>query len=267
MTIRTNKSSKSEIEILINSKPAPYANTTRYALARLLERFQMHLRVRANITLSVPTSAGYGTSAAGTAASCLALADSAQLPVTENELGQITHVAEVVNGTGLGTASAVFVGGFPLVTEPGAPGIGSVDRIRFPPGHSIICAYLGPMPTSETLARNDISAHVNPPAQRAMKAIRARPELSNFLNEARRFSEESGFQTVEVKRVLEIMIRNGAVGAAQNMIGYAVHGVAEDKRARRIAIAVRKAFPSAKVFVTKLDEAGVRLEERLKAKH
>jgi pantoate kinase len=100
-----------------------------------------------------------------------------------------------------------------------------------------------------------------------MKAIRARPELINFLTQARRFSEESGFQTAEVKHVMEIMVQNGASGAAQNMIGQAVHGVAEEQKARRIASSIRRAIPSAKVFVTKLDNAGARLEEKLKAKH
>jgi pantoate kinase len=99
-----------------------------------------------------------------------------------------------------------------------------------------------------------------------MKAIRARPELINFLTQARKFSEESGFQTADVKRVMEIMVQNGASGAAQNMIGQAVHGVAKEQEARRIATFVRKAFPSAKVFVTKLNDAGVHLEEKLKAK-
>ena len=64
-------------------------------------------------------------------------------------MGRITHIAEVVNKTGLGTASAMLTGGFVLVTEPGAPGIGSVDRLLFPEDHVVLCAYLGPISTRE----------------------------------------------------------------------------------------------------------------------
>ena len=259
MRVITRKSTKRRVKIRINSKPAPYASTTQYALTKLLERFRLTLEVRVGILTDVPISAGFGTSAAGTAASCLALADAAQLPVTMNELGQVTHLAEIVNGTGLGTASAVFVGGFPLVTEPGGPGIGCVDRLSFPRAHSIICAYIGPLSTRDTLAMAGIAARVNGPARRAMKAIRARPELVNFLMQARKFSEESGFQTAEVKHVMDIMVQNGASGAAQNMIGQAVHGVADDRIVSRIIRRLRNDRPSSLIFVTKLDDKGVSL--------
>lgn len=256
----TRKSSKNHLEIRINAKPAPEARTTRWALTELLKKFGEIQEVRANITASVPISAGYGTSAAGTAASCLALADALQLPISLSDLGRITHIAEVINGTGLGTASAVFVGGFDLVTQPGAPSIGFVDRLLFPRAHSIICAYLGPMPTREMLSQADIRKRVNLPAQRAMKAIREKPELKNFLIEANRFSKQTGFQTPEIRRLIDTMISSGAIGAAQNMIGKAVHGVAANRRAHIVANTVRKAFPSATVFITQLDNASVRLE-------
>jgi hypothetical protein len=61
------------------------------------------------------------------------------------------------------------------------------------------------------------------------------------------------------------MVSAGAVGAAQNMIGEAVHGIADDSRVAKIVKAVRKAFPDAKVFASPVDEQGVRpLEARAK---
>jgi hypothetical protein len=55
------------------------------------------------------------------------------------------------------------------------------------------------------------------------------------------------------------MLSSGAIGAAQNMIGEAVHGAANDRKARRIVSAVKKAFPAAKVFAVPVDNQGVRL--------
>jgi len=223
--------------------------------------------VRADLSVSVPIGAGYGTSAAGTAASSLALAHAAQLPITLNELGKLTHVAEVVNGTGLGTASALFVGGFVLVTEPGAPGIGRVDRLLFPKGHSILCVYLGSIPTQDTLRQVDIASKVNPAARRAMASIRRKPDLSTFLTEARNFSREVGFQTPEITRIMETAISAGAVGAAQNMIGKAVHTVAETSKISRIARVLRSTTANAFVFSSHLANTGVRLVEERNPKH
>lgn len=265
--VSARKSSRTRIMIRINSKPAPEANTTRWALEHLIKSEKITLDVDVNLKVSVPIAAGYGTSAAGTAASCLALAETAELPVTFNGLGKITHIAEVVNRTGLGTAAAMFVGGFVLVTEPGAPGIGSIDRLIFPDDHAIVCAYLGPMQTREVLSQMDLAGRVNPPAQRAMMEIRKNPHLATFLNESRRFSEEIGFQSPDVARLIDTMTSAGAVGAAQNMIGDAVHGVVENKNARRVLRLVRERFPKAVVFVSQLDERGVRLIARRKPKH
>jgi pantoate kinase len=265
--VHTQKSDNTRIEITINSKPAPEARTTRWAMERLLERIGTRLDVRVDIQVRVPIGAGYGSSASGTAATCLALADAIQLPVTYNELGRITHMAEVVNRTGLGTAAAVFLGGFVLVTEPGAPGIGFVDRLLFPRDHSVLCAFLEPLPTREVLSQADLASRVNPSAKRAMEKIRQKPELRTFLAESRKFGEEIGFGSSEITSLIDTMIAAGAIGAAQNMIGKAVHGVVDNAKALRVFRVVKKKFPTAKVFVSQLDETGVRLTTPRKPKH
>lgn len=259
--VSIKRSSKTRISIWINSKPAPEANTTLWAIERLMHANMTVLDVKVNLRVDVPIGAGYGTSAAGTAASCLALADAAQLPVTFNEIGKLTHVADVINRTGLGTASAILVGGFVLVTKPGAPGIGEVDRLPFPKEHSIICVYLDALPTKNVLSQLDIENRVNSAGRMALEAIIRNPCLTTFLSEARRFARKSGFQTEETTRIMEIMIANGAVGAAQNMLGKAVHGVVENHSIHRVTGHVKKEFRTAKIFVSALDDRGVRLVE------
>jgi pantoate kinase len=209
------------------------------------------------IKVKVPIAAGFGTSAAGTLATCLALSDAADLPTTLNELGRITHVAEVLNQTGLGTASALLCGGFVLVSEPGAPGIGLIDRLPFPPDHSIVCAYLGAIPTREALAKG-LQPGRDQAARATIDAIRKTPTLSAFLAESRKFGEQAGFETPKITRLISMMMTAGATGAAQNMIGEAVHAVAENSRTEKIVRKVRRAFPLAKVFASPIDNQGVR---------
>jgi pantoate kinase len=265
--VSVKNSDRNQIEIHIHSRPDLEGQTTRWGLERVLEKSTTKLNVRADIKVDVPIGAGYGSSAAGTAAACLALADAAGISTTYNELGRITHVAEVVNRTGLGTAAAVFVGGFVLVTEPGAPGVGAVDRLLFPKDHSIICAFLEPLPTRDALARMDLASKVNPSAQRAMKKILETSDLRTFLSESRRFGQEIGLESPEVTRLIDTMISGGAVGAAQNMVGIAAHGVVENAKAVRVVRLLKKRFSSAVVFASCLDETGVRLMTTRKPKH
>ena len=253
------KSAEARIKIKINSGPAPEAHTTRSAIEQLLKMHGMTLDVGIDLKVASPIAAGFGTSAAGTLASCLAVSDAADIPVTLNELGRITHVAEVVNQTGLGTAAALLTGGFVLVTEPGAPGLGLVDRLFFPRNHSIICAHIGPILTRETLAKGGLAARVNASAKRTMDAIRQNPTIFTFLTESRKFGQEAGFETANVTRLISTMTSSGAVGAAQNMIGEAVHGIANDRKVGKIVTALKKAFPTAKVFAAPIDNQGVRL--------
>ena len=253
------KSAETKIKVKINSKPAPEAHTTRSAIEQLLKTQGITLEIAIDLKVACPIGAGFGTSAAGTLASCLAVSDAADIPVTMNELGRITHVAEVVNRTGLGTAAALLAGGFALVTEPGAPGIGFVDRLLFPKNHSIICAYTGPISTRETLGTADVAERLNAPAKRAMDAIRQNPSLSTFMAETRQFGQEAGFETPIVTSLISTMISSGAIGATQNMIGEAVHGVANNRKVARIVKSVKKAFPAARVFATPIDNQGVRL--------
>lgn len=258
VTVRKSKGTR--IVIRINSQPAPDAHTTRSAIEQLINPRGIAVDVLAEINVRVPIAAGFGTSAAGTLATCLALSDAADLPMTLNELGRITHIAEVVNQTGLGTASALLCGGFVLVSEPGPPGIGLIDRLPFPPDHSIVCAYLGAIQTREALAKRVEEGGANQAAARAaIDAIRRTPTLLAFLTEARKFGKQAGFETPKITRLISTLMAAGAIGAAQNMIGEAVHAVADNSKTEKIVRAVRRAFPLAKVFTSRVDNQGVRL--------
>lgn len=100
---------------------------------------------------------------------------------------------------------------------------------------------------------------MNGAAREVIAAIRKKPELLTFMTEARRFSEAVGFQTPNVSRLIEAMISGGAIGATQNMLGEAVHGVVADEKTVRVMAKLRSAFPAATVFASPLDTSGVRL--------
>ena len=51
----------------------------------------------------------------------------------------------------------------------------------------------------------------------------------------------------------------GAVGAAQNMIGEAVHAVVHEKYALKVAEAFKQTLPKEQVIISKIDFQGARL--------
>lgn len=100
-----------------------------------------------------------------------------------------------------------------------------------------------------------------------MQKIREKPDVGTFLTECRKFGQETGFETPDVTNLINAMISAGAIGAAQNMIGKAVHGVVENREASHVLRVVKRKFPRAKVFVSQLDDRGVRLARDRKPKH
>jgi hypothetical protein len=60
-------------------------------------------------------------------------------------------------------------------------------------------------------------------------------------------------------RLLDLMNDAGAIGATQNMLGQAVHAIAEEDIARRIVTLAKKEFPRVTAFSCDIDFAGARL--------
>ena len=83
--------------------------------------------------------------------------------------------------------------------------------------------------------------------------------LENFLECCWEFSEKAGFATENTRQLVKLAKKAGAVGAAQNMIGEAVHALVLKENADQVAEAFKQVLPSEKVLVSKIDFQGARL--------
>lgn len=109
------------------------------------EGFEVRLR------LDLPVGQGFGMSAAGSLAACLAVAD-VQGRDPEEALAA-THDAEVAHGTGLGDAIGSWFGGGELRIKPGCPPHGWAMQVQTPEHHGFLfCVLDGGLSTSRILA-------------------------------------------------------------------------------------------------------------------
>ena len=79
--------------------------------------------------ISIPVGYGLGSSSAVALSLSFALDQALGTKLDKNTIGQIAHNAEVNCKTGLGDVLASFHGGFEVRVKPGAPGIGTVEKI------------------------------------------------------------------------------------------------------------------------------------------
>jgi len=247
-----------QIHVFINGKLCPEAETTRTVVETLLEKVSETYRVTVRHGVEVPIGAGFGSSAAGAWGTALALNEALDLHLTYNQLGRIAHVAEVKCLTGLGTVSPLMLGGCVITVEPGAPGYALIDRIPFSPDHRIVAGTYRPYPTKEVLSSQEKRRPINEWGRRTLEKILADPSLENFMRACKEFAMGTGLATSRVQKLIELAEKAGAVGAAQNMVGEAVHALVTVDKVEAVVKAFKKVMPSEKIIIAKIDLQGAR---------
>ena len=251
------------LTIKINGKKAPQASTTRAVIESLLCNLGKSFDVTVDHKIDVPIGSGFGTSAGGALTAGLALKEALNLPLTYNQIGQVAHVAEIQCHTGLGTVSSLtFTGGCVLVVEPGAPGICQLDRIPMKPDYMVVAGFSSPNALSKNVLNDPNKKQmINRYGKKTLSSILSKPTLENFLDCCWDFSQKVGFATPKIRQLVSLAMQSGALGAAQNMIGEAVHAVVHEEKARAVAEAFKQVLPSENVLTSRIDFQGARLIE------
>lgn len=257
--VTVEEAKSSGITIFINGKRAPEAETTRTVVEALLSKLNKSYVVIVDHKVEVPIGAGFGTSAGGALTAALALKETLDLPLTYNQIGKIAHVAEVQCKTGLGTVGPLMLSGCILTLEPGAPGIAVIDRLPLSPDYVIVAGVFGSTPTKQILSSAEKRLEVNRYGRKTLEAILDEPSIENFLARCLEFAEKTGFMTQNLRQLVKIAEKAGAVGSAQNMVGQAVHSLVLEKNANQVAEAFKQVLPPEKVIVSKVDFQGARL--------
>ncbi len=258
-TVEVSEAKTNTIKVFIDGKSAPEAETTKTVAEWLLAKTDKNYTVTVNHAVEVPIGAGFGSSAAGGLGTALALSRTLGLKFTYNQLGRMAHVAEVKCKTGLGTVGPIMLGGCILTVEPGAPGIAVIDRIPIRDDYMIVAGVVGSTPTKQVLASAEKRREVNRWGRKTLEAILAEPSVENFLTCCLEFADKTGFMTPRVKQLVKLAEKAGAVGAAQNMVGEAVHALALEENVENIAEAFKQVLPNEKILVAKIDFQGARL--------
>jgi pantoate kinase len=259
-TVTTKEAEQNSVKVTINSKLAPEAKTTKTVIEKLLAKTTASYAVTVEHQIEVPIGIGFGTSAGGALTAGLALKEALSLPLTYNQIGKIAHVAEIECQTGLGTVSSLtFSGGCVLVVEPGAPGICQIDRIPLTSDYVIVAGFIQSKISKTVISSQEKKRQINTYGKKALDAILADPSLENFMERCWEFSQKAGFSTENIRQLVVAAKKAGAVGAAQNMIGEAVHALVLEENANLVTEAFKQTLSPQQVIVSKIDFQGARL--------
>lgn len=202
------------------------AAVTKDALHRLAPDHHFHVTLRHDL----PIGQGFGMSAAGSLAACLAAA--AELDLEPEAALLAAHEAEVAAGTGLGDAVGSWFGGGELRMKPGCPPHGWAMQIHAPEGAEFVfCVLGGAMETGRIIRDPDWKERTrrygDPAVDRVLDAGRERA-WKELLHESGDFSKALGLQPPAMVALAEDLPDDVSWG--QCMLGATmwVHGAAGD---------------------------------------
>lgn len=250
--VKVERSYRAGIKVLINGKNAPEAKTTLTAVKQLLRMDYKPLSVEVNHFCQVPIGAGYGASGAGALGVVLALAKALGLRASRERLVAAAHVADVICYTGLGDVGAQARGGLVIGLEPGAPPYGRWRKIKVPLGVKVICATLGPIPTEKFLRDDEFKKRAGELGGVALNEILKQPDIRRFVSVSLDFAEKLGLLDDELRELIKVAEKAGAIGASQSMLGRSVFAFASGEKANRVRKAFLEVLEPASVMVTEV---------------
>ena len=181
------------------------------------------------LTHQVPIGQGFGTSAAGAAATALAVGT---LSGTSWErMIEVAHLADLFGGGGLGgVASIVGGGGLEFRIRGGIPPHGRA--VHRPLLGTVLVGVVGdPLPTARLLRDPRFLARVGA-ASGGLEELLHRPDESRFFEVSQRFTDRMGLTSRTLTRTLTALRRRGA-WAAQAMFGRSFFARPRSRESRR----------------------------------
>jgi len=147
--IDTKSNQESSFRITANGYQSDKTDVSEYVLNEFLKLGEFSNKfIDIEHNISIPVGYGLGSSSAVALSLSFALDKVLGTKLEKTRIGQIAHNAEVNCKTGLGDVLASYHGGFEIRVKPGAPGIGSVEKIDMDK-ISIIMICFSPISTNK----------------------------------------------------------------------------------------------------------------------
>ncbi len=257
--IAMKPSNRVNVEVFINGKKAPEAQTTLAAVRQILRMVPEPAEIIARHSAQVPIGAGYGASGAGALGAALALSEAFDLGLARSRIIEIAHVAEVSCGTGLGDVGAQAIGGLVIGLEPGAPPHGKWRQISLQRDMKIVCATLAPLSTKELLEDAELRDRSRKFGGLALKSLLKRPTPQDFMKASYEFSEALGLLDDELRALIRAAESAGAIGASMVMLGKAVFALVKAPELERVKRAFSELVDPDAILTADFDLTGARL--------
>ncbi len=198
---------KPSTDIYINEEHMIDAHVSENVISKYSEYITEPLQITVNHLITTPITAGFGSSGGGAISLSLALNKALDTGLTRQDATQLAHLAEIECKTGLGSVFAADHGGFGVLYEPGAPGIGKGKWMADTSDLVVVYLYYGPIHTKEALSNPDLVRKINQLGRSYVDELYRELTPERFMHYSRRFTDHVGLATKRIRGIFRQMDR------------------------------------------------------------
>lgn len=254
------KSSKNRMEIWVNKKKTSTAEVSETVAKMFLTEAGARVNLKIEHMFQVPIGEGFGASGAGALSLALALNEVLDLGLKRVESAEKAHIAEVLCKTGLGTVIAENFGGLEIRTEPGAPGIGKIEKIPISNDHLFVSLSFGGFSTKRALTSQKLRNRINKWGCKLLARILSKPDVENFLLSSREFAERTELISLRICRVLKETDISSIV-CSMPIFGEGVFTIVKRSDLEKIVGVFKKYGQMENIIVSEINFEGAKLIE------
>ncbi len=204
--------------------------------------------------ISIPVGYGLGSSGAVALSLSYALDQALETKLDKIIIGQIAHNAEVNCKTGLGDVLASFHGGFEIRVKPGAPGIGSVEKI-FTEKISVIMICFSPISTNKFIKEH--LSKINGLGGKMVNRLLESKNYEHFQDMSLEFAKFVDIITPRMQKLVnELSENNIKCGIA--FFGETIFSMVPKEDENKVLEILQK-YPDGIIIKSELDDNGARV--------
>ena len=261
-TVEAKPAKENEIKIFVNMK-VDNVKVTKDTAEKMLkianEKYSEKYSLTIRQEMQIPVYAGFGASGAAAFSTALAINEALKLGLTKNKVGQIAHLIEVENLTGLGDVISQSVGGVEIRVKEGAPGYGVVDTIPVPENYVVVCGSEGVLKTKNVLSDKEKRARINLSGEQLINEILRDAHIEKMMKLSREFMHKVKLASEKVKKTLLKLEKEGFKDCSMIMLGESVFCITPSNKAKKAYKIIKSCMPRGFIKICKIDFKGARL--------
>ncbi len=204
--------------------------------------------------ISIPVGYGLGSSSAVALSLSFALDQALETKLDRNTIGQIAHNAEVNCKTGLGDVLASFHGGFEIRVKPGAPGIGTVEKISTDK-ISVIMICFSPISTNKFIKER--LSQINGLGGKMVNRLLESKDYQHFQDMSLEFAKYVDVMTPRMQKIVNELTQNG-IKCGIALFGETIFSMVPKEDENKVLEILQK-YSDGVIINSELDDIGARV--------